>query len=400
MNGPGPPGYEGMIAGGSDTVLDHTRASHSRRLPGAHGRDHALVDPGSTMRHRTVLTSFTAIVAAGLIAGIAPAGAAPTAAKVKARPSTGCTAPQQFEANRTPDTQVQVAVPGQTGEYATRWYYEAVPSTASATKPAPLIVDLHGYSEGATVHRLMSALSTLGEREGFITVTPQGQGPVPRWDTALKNSPDVAFIGALLDQVEAQRCIDLNRVYVAGLSNGAFMTSAMACVYADRFAAAAPVAGIQTPKGCKPARPVPVVTFHGTADGYVSYTGGLGTDALNLPAADGSGKKLGEAGGLPKEASNGPTVPEATKAWAKRNGCATTVQRTKVSSDVTRFAYSGCKGRADVQLYRVTDGGHTWPGSEFSKSVGALVGRTTMTIDADAIMWKFFQAHPLVAAKR
>ena len=352
------------------------------------------------MRHRIVRTSLAALITVGTLAAVTPAGAATTAKKVKARPSTGCTAPQQFEANRTPDTQIQVAVPGQTGEYATRWYYENVPAKATSTKPAPLIVDLHGYSEGATVHRLMSALSTLGEQEGFITVTPQGQGPVPRWDTALTNSPDVAFIGAMLDQVEAQRCVDLNRVYVMGLSNGAFMTSAMACVYADRFAAAAPVAGIQTPKGCKPARAVPVVAFHGTADGYVSYTGGLGTDALNLPAADGSGKKLGEAGGLPKEASNGPTVPETTKAWAKRNGCTTTAKRTKVTSDVTRFAYSGCKGGADVQLYRITDGGHTWPGSEFSKSIGSLVGKTTMTIDANAIMWKFFQAHPLVAAKR
>jgi polyhydroxybutyrate depolymerase len=349
---------------------------------------------------RIVRTSFAALVTVGTLAAVTPAGAATAATAVKARPSAGCNAPQTFGANRTPDTQVQVAVPGQTGEYATRWYYENVPSTASATKPSPLVVDLHGYSEGATVHRLMSGLSTLGEREGFITVTPQGQGPVPRWDTALTKSPDVAFIGAMLDQVEAQRCIDLNRVYVAGLSNGAFMTSAMACVYADRFAAAAPVAGIQAVKGCKPARPVPVVTFHGTADGYVSYTGGLGKDALNLPAADGSGKKLGEAGGLPKEATNGPTVPEATKAWAKRNGCVTTAKRTKVSSDVTRFAYSGCKGGAEVQLYRVTGGGHTWPGSAFSKQVGALVGKTTMTIDADTIMWKFFQAHPLAGAKR
>ena len=352
------------------------------------------------MRHRTVRTSFAALATVGLLAGIAPAGAATPATKVKARPSAGCSAPAQSGADRTPDTKVEVAVPGQTGEYATRWYYEAVPSSASATKPTPLIVDLHGYSEGAMVHRLMSAMATLGEQEGFITVTPQGQGPVPRWDTALKGSPDVAFIGAMLDQVEAQRCIDLNRVYVMGLSNGAFMTSAMACVYADRFAAAAPVAGIQTPKGCKPSRPVPVVAFHGTADGFVSYTGGLGTDALNLPAPDGSGKKLGDTGGLPKEASNGPTVPQVTKAWAKRNGCSTTAKRTKVSSDVTRFAYSGCRGGADVQLYRITDGGHTWPGSEFSKSIGSLVGRTTMTIDADEIAWKFFQAHPLAASKR
>ena len=337
------------------------------------------------------------IVAAAILGTPAVASAAPST--VRARPSAGCSAPASYDVNRTPDSKITVTVPGQTGEYATRWYYENLPND-TGSKPVPLVVDLHGYSEGATVHRLMSGMSTLGATAGFITVTPQGQGPVPRWDTALSGSPDVAFIGAMLDQVEAQHCIDLNRVYVQGLSNGAFMTSALACVYADRFAAASPVAGIQTPKGCKPSRPVPVVAFHGTADGFVGYTGGLGKDALNLPAADGSGRKLSDAGGLPKSATKGPSVPDTTAAWAKRNGCAAKPTKRKVSVDVTRFAYAKCRGGADVQLYRVTKGGHTWPGSEFSQSVASIVGRTTMTIDADEIIWKFFQAHPLAAAKR
>lgn len=351
------------------------------------------------MRHRIVRTSFAVLIAAGTLAVVSPAGAATAAAKVKARPSAGCSSPRAIDPARTVDTEVRVSVPGQTGEYATRWYYENVPTTATGSKPVPLVVDLHGYSEGATVHRLMSALSKLGETEGFITVTPQGQGPVPRWDTALETSPDIAFIEAMLDQIESERCIDRNRVFVTGLSNGGFMTSALACAAADRFAAAAPVAGIQTPKGCKPARPVPVVAFHGTDDDFVSYTGGLGDAALNLPAADGSGKRLSDSGGLPKEATAGPSVPRITKAWAKRNGCGTTARSKKVSSDVTRISYSGCRARSDVQLHRITDGGHTWPGSEFSAGVSAIVGRTTMTIDANEIMWRFFEAHPL-ATKR
>ena len=67
---------------------------------------------------------------------------------------------------------------------------------------------------------------------------------------------------------------------------------------------------------------------------------------------------------------------------------------------MTRFAYSKCRGGADVQLYRITDGGHTWPGSAFSQNIESIVGRTTMTIDANEIMWAFFQQHPLVRAKR
>lgn len=345
-----------------------------------------------------VRRSLAGCIAVAALTVAAPIGAE-AAAAVRARPSAGCTAPP-LKGALPNDAKVTVAVPGQTGEYAERWYFQHLPPQAALGRPLPLVVDLHGYSEGAQVHLAMSALSKFGDDRGFITVTPQGQGVVPRWDTALRGSPDVAFIGALLDQVEAQQCIDRNRIFVTGLSNGAFMTSAMACVYADRFAAAAPVAGIQTPKGCRPARPVPVIAFHGTADGYVAYGGGLGEAALNLPAPDGSGRRLSESGGLPKEASQGPSVPEITAAWAKRNGCGAGPAKRRVASDVTRFAYTGCRGGADVQLYRVRAGGHTWPGSTFSQQIEGLVGRTTMNLDANEAMWRFFRAHPLVRPAR
>ena len=338
-----------------------------------------------------------ALMAAVVLATPEVGSAAP--ATVRARPSAGCSAPP-IKGALPSDAKVDVAVPGQTGEYANRWYFQHLPSQAALGRPLPLVVDLHGYSEGAQVHLSMSGLSKYGDAEGFITVTPQGQGVVPRWDTALSGSPDIAFIEAMLDQIGAQRCIDLARVYVTGLSNGAFMTSALACVLADRIAAVAPVAGIQAPKACKPARAVPAVAFHGTADEYVAYGGGLGSAALNLPAPDGSGRKLSEGGGLPKEAVTGPTVPETTAAWARRNGCERRATRRRVASDVTRIAYAGCRRGADVQLYRVRGGGHTWPGSTFSQQIASLVGPTTMNVDANEVMWRFFRAHPLAASKR
>ena len=63
---------------------------------------------------------------------------------------------------------------------------------------------------------------------------------------------------------------------------------------AGRYAAVAPVAGIQNPAGCHPSRPVPVVAFHGTADPFVSYTGAIGPAALKLQAPDGSHRTLGQ----------------------------------------------------------------------------------------------------------
>jgi polyhydroxybutyrate depolymerase len=188
-------------------------------------------------------------------------------------------------------------------------------------------------------------------------------------------------------------------VFVTGLSNGAFLTSAVACRYADRIAAAAPVAGIRDIDGCDPARPVPVVAFHGTADTFVSYDGGLGSSIANLPAPDGSGRTIGQQGaaattttapGTPKP----PTIEDITADWAARNGCSPQKTEKKVASDVTLLAWS-CPPDAATELYRVEGGGHSWPGSPFSKQVASVVGKTTESISANEIMWKFFQEHPL-----
>jgi polyhydroxybutyrate depolymerase len=65
-----------------------------------------------------------------------------------------------------------------------------------------------------------------------------------------------------------------------------------------------------------------------------------------------------------------------------------------VAADVTVLSWS-CPAGAEVELYRVTDGGHTWPGSKFSQQIANVVGKTTFSIDADTVMWAFFEAHPL-----
>lgn len=315
----------------------------------------------------------------------APTSTATPAAAVAAQPSSGCSAPVKVSAG-----EVKVNT---TSSGVARWYFRHLPPSYTGATPMPVVIDLHGYVEGATIHKAMSVLGPFGDTHGFATMTPQGSGAkVARWDTAL-GSADVKYIGDLLDEVEKTLCVDQRRVFVTGLSNGAFMTSAVACKYSRRIAAAAPVAGIRDIEGCTFARPVPVIAFHGTADGFVAYTGGLGAKALDLPAPDGSGKTLGQSG-LDKSVTTGPSIPQITADWAKRNGCGTKPSEAKATSDVTRISFP-CPAGAEVVLERVTGGGHSWPGSVFSQAVAGTVGKTTMTISADTVMWQFFEAHPL-----
>jgi polyhydroxybutyrate depolymerase len=268
-----------------------------------------------------------------------------------------------------------------------RWFLQRVPASS---KPLPVVVDIHGYSEGAEIHSKLSALGPYGDEHGFVTLTPQGTGEPVRWDTAL-DSPDVRFIGDLLDEAERTLCIDPTRVYVTGLSNGAFMSSTVGCALADRVAAVAPVAGIRDPKGCDPFRPMPILAIHGTADTFVAYDGGLGESALNLPAPGG-----GTLRDVPKGAVevDGPSIPEITAAWATRDGCEAEPQTVEVTDDVDRLTWPCPKGVA-VELYRVADGGHSWPGSPLADVIKGVVGKTTTTISANAVIWDFFQSYRL-----
>jgi polyhydroxybutyrate depolymerase len=52
------------------------------------------------------------------------------------------------------------------------------------------------------------------------------------------------------------------------------LTYRLGCEPAGRITAIAPVSGALNVDGCRPARPLPVLAIHGTADHAVPYGGG------------------------------------------------------------------------------------------------------------------------------
>jgi polyhydroxybutyrate depolymerase len=272
-------------------------------------------------------------------------------------------------------------------------YIDDVPAT-SGTKPTPIVFDLHGYLESAAIEAVVSSLGAFGETHGFVTITPQTtETGYARWNFGPK-SPDIAWLATLLTHVEASSCIDERRVFVTGISMGAFTTSAVACELSSRIAAVAPVAGLLALSWCHPSRPVPVVAFHGTADPFVSFTGGLGPAARRLRYFGDPHLTIEQAFKRHLVTGFSPlSVPERVALWARRNGCGPTPARKRVAQDVTLYSYR-CPARAAVEFYVVIGGGHSWPGSPHPLPV-PIVGRTTQSISADGIMWSFFMAHPL-----
>jgi polyhydroxybutyrate depolymerase len=319
------------------------------------------------------------------------AGGAPAVdpASVAADPSAGCSGVGPDVA-RPGDVRVELAVDG-----SQRGYVRHVPPGYDGATPFPLVLDLPGYANQPALQTGISGMTAAGDANGFVTVTPEAQGRPEHWDTRV-DGPDVDVLDQVLDDAESSLCVDRNRVYAIGFSEGGFMASTLACAMPDRIAAVAPVAGLRDVPDCSTARPVPVVAFHGTEDTFMLYEGGVGPDMAALPAPDGSPGTLGDAiatddsliPGSPDDA-----VPDIAAAWAGRNGCEPEPAEGPVADDVALIEFT-CPAGASVDLYRVRGGGHTWPGSEGTANFEFVAGPTTFSVDATALIWEFFTAHP------
>lgn len=258
---------------------------------------------------------------------------------------------------------------------------------ASHQTPDPLVLDFHGYSEGDTTESRTSQLGALGQQDGFITAFPEGSGTPVAWDTSTRpGNPDVKFVSDLLDHLEAAQCVDTARIYATGLSQGAFMTSTLACVMSSRIAAFAPVAGVELPKPCPTTHPVPILAFHGTADPILHFNGGIARRVLahDLRARP---EKLPIP---PKPRLNGPGYPAHVREWAAHDGCKPKPTNTKLSPHVIHRVYS-CPSGSAVEFDIIVGGGHSWPGSALGAELSTFLGKTTMEIDASKTIWAFFQ---------
>ncbi|MCU1499328.1 MAG: alpha/beta hydrolase family protein [Acidimicrobiales bacterium] len=269
-----------------------------------------------------------------------------------------------------------------------RFYLVSTPGGDPDT-PKPVVLDLHGLLEGAEIHSRMSGFGPYAQEHGFIAVFPHGSGNPVGWNVNLDRqaNPDLVYLDAVLDQVEAQHCVDTSRVYATGLSYGAIMSSTLGCVMTDRIAAIAPVAGLTVPKACDPERPVPVLTFHGTVDPILLFNGGV----ANLGNLTGGG---GEKTEPPEADLDGPGYPAAAATWAEMNGCTGDPKDRDLTASVIQRTWT-CPAGSPVVFDIEVGSGHSWPGSEFSKGIGSIVGPTDESIDGTDLIWTFFQRFAL-----
>ncbi len=248
-----------------------------------------------------------------------------------------------------------------------RSYRVFVPPTLDRSRPAPLVMVLHG---GNNTGEDM-AKTTLFDREAaageFIAAYPEGVGKAWNAGTCCGAAPrrgtdDVGFLTRVLDQLQADYRVDTTRVFVAGVSNGAMMAYRFACERADRVRAVGSVAGAVV-VDCQPSRPVSVLEIHGTEDPLVPYQGGQ-------PSA--------------VEAQNAPPytpTPAMVQRWAEVANCPPPAPAA-VAGPVSTESWAGCRNGAAVRLVTVQGAGHIWFASGLGTANGAL--------DATSTIWRFF----------
>lgn len=252
-----------------------------------------------------------------------------------------------------------------------REYLLHVPRNLDRTKPAALVISLHGAGGWPALQRDLSRWNELADREGFIVVYPAGRDTAGPRIWRMTGEHDPQYIADLIDKLSVEHNIDRRRIYANGLSNGGGMSFALSCRMPDRFAAIGMVGAalLLPPTWCKSTEAMPMIGIHGLRDTMAPYHGGPSWIA---PAF-------------------APFLPFGA-AWARRNRCAAGAQDVELRDGVTRREYKQCANDAAVVLYTLRDGGHTWPGG--AELPEWFAGKTIHDFDATAEMWRFFEQHP------
>ncbi|KAG9952732.1 poly depolymerase, partial [Aureobasidium melanogenum] len=267
-----------------------------------------------------------------------------------------------------------------TSNGTTRKYGLHVPTSYDSDTPTPLAFSFHGRLQTWQQQEDVSGMSNETMNPNYLVVYPQGINEQWQGDPDAVGYDDVGFTLELLANLSSTYCVDTNKIYAAGKSNGgAFAANTLAChpKASTIFAAYGGMSGAYyqgdseedckaeaVPIPCDSSRPLtPLFTTHGDSDDTIPYDGGPRRDRCL------------------------PSLPHYMTAWSELDGFGTLNRSTSLyHKDVTRYDY-GNKTYPGIHIhYKVHDLGHYWP----SLDVGS-------PFDATPLLLEFWNKWPLDA---
>lgn len=252
---------------------------------------------------------------------------------------------------------------------------------ARSTAPRPLVLMLHGCTQSPDDFAAGTRMNSLADEMGALVAYPEqatshNQSKCWNWfrpGDQRRGVGEASILAAIVDEVAREHAVDRARVFVAGLSAGGAAAAILAQEYPDVFAAAGVHSGLAcgaardlpsafaAMKSGAPARqsamnPVPIITFHGSADRTV-----VPSNARHV---------------LADVTSDRP---------------ATTVERGQAPGGAAyvREVWRGGEGRPRAEAWTIEGAGHAWSGGSPAGSYTDPRGP-----DASRAMMRFFLDRP------
>jgi polyhydroxybutyrate depolymerase len=221
---------------------------------------------------------------------------------------------------------VRIVVGGQP-----RSYRLFVPTKLPADN-ARLIVALHPLRGTPATFESESKFDRGAADTGTLVAYPAGyahswNAGVCCGQAVVHHVDDVAFLDAVIDDIEAHYAVDPHRIAIGGFSNGAMMSYRYLCARSSRVHSVFVGSGALLTPSCRFSQPVQVLQFHGMSDPVLPWAG---------------------------------RVAASVNAVARADGCATRWRASTVSSDVSRYAALGCPAGASVLVFRSQPLVHGW----------------------------------------
>jgi poly(hydroxyalkanoate) depolymerase family esterase len=245
---------------------------------------------------------------------------------------------------------------------------------------APLVVMLHGCTQGPDDFAAGTRMNELAEQHGFFVLYPaqtSAANPQRCWNwfndaDQHRGAGEPAIVAGMTSAIVAEHAIDPRRVFVAGLSAGGAAAAILGEAYPDVFAAIGVHSGLASGSAhgissamtamrrgragrsfeAGPAPIVPTIIFHGTRDSTVNP---LNADEIVAQA-------------------RAVSPLEATSEAGEQGGRA-----------FVRTVFADASGRTLVEQWMVEGLGHAWSGGGAAGSYADPLGP-----DASAEFFRFF----------
>lgn len=246
---------------------------------------------------------------------------------------------------------------------------------------AMLLIALHGSTQRGSIMRRTSEFDRLLDDENLVVLYPDAVDGI--WKDGRDDDggvDDVAFIADLVEYAATEFGIDRDRAFLAGVSNGGFMTQRVMCHRPELFRAAAAVIsnmGSDIANGCDPEQVRSMFLLAGTTDPVVPFAGGY------VKRVDGSQYK---GSILSFEDSVGHWRSKGM--WTEQTG----QQEVDLGNDMSALETNYVSPDHDEKLKVVVinGGGHHWFGKKMDESLQLTFGKSTLNYQTSKEIWAFF----------